>query len=280
MWMFLAFSSVFWFALAVRPGVSRSRRIFAGAAALLVPFAGPIIAAMVRRTRGGGIAVEPPKPETGTRISAADAARLGEVSPALDRLFAPDAGERLEAMVTLSSAADAGAISILKWARDHGPSEVVLDCALTLEELELRGEAAVVAARDALAARGCYETSIALADAAAHLVIDGIADPAVAASLADEARAAYRQALVCDPSKVLEVEPKLAQLELAADRPHTALTILDRVMCRIGGDQPKLAKLRDDAAFAARVFDRVVYLPAGLQMPAELEAHRLHSVPA
>src|SRR5689334_11591898 len=152
MWMFFGLSFAF-FALAVRPGVSRSRRILAGTAALLVPFAGPLIAALVRRARGGGIALEPPKLEGVHRLSAADAARFGEVSPALDRLMTGDPGERLEAMVALSSAGDAVAVSVLRWARDHGPSEVVLDCALTLEELELRGERTLVAARDALAAR-------------------------------------------------------------------------------------------------------------------------------
>jgi len=280
MWLLLSFSSLFWFALAVRPGASKSRRILAGTVALLVPFAGPLIAALVRRARGGGVVMEPPKKPARQRMSSADATRLGEVSPALDRLFTSDAGERLEAMVALSGAGDAMAVEVLRWARDHGPSEVVLDCALTLEELELRSEACLVAARAALAARNCYDTALATGEAAAHLVLNGMADPAVAGTLADEAREAYRRALVCDPSRALEVEPKLAQLELAIGRPLAALAILDRVMRRIGGDQPKLARLRDDAAFAARVFDRVVYLPAPLQMPHTLEAHRLHSVPA
>lgn len=273
--------SLMFFALAIRPGVSKSRRVFAGTAALLVPFAGPLIAFMVRRVRGGGIALEPPKPVGVHRLSIEDAARMGEVSPSLDRLLTGQPSERLEAMVALSSSGDATAVSVLRWVREHGPtSEIVLDCALTLEELELRGEGRLVAARDALAARDCYDHALAVGDAAAHLVQTGICEPGATIALADEARDAYRRALACDPSRVLEVEPKLAALELAAERPHTALAILDRVMRRIGGDQPKLARLRDDAAFAARLFDRVTFLPAPLHMPAAMEAHRLHSVPA
>src|SRR6188474_3236546 len=64
-------------ALAAFPGVSRSRRVLAGALVLLVPVAGPLLAFMVRRSRGGGIAMEPVRVEPTRRMSPADVRSLG-----------------------------------------------------------------------------------------------------------------------------------------------------------------------------------------------------------
>lgn len=125
-------------AIAALPGVSRSRRILAGALVLLVPVAGPLLAFMVRRSRGGAIALEPVVPESPRRLSAADIRRLGEQPPVLERLLSSDATERLAALVSLSSAADAQALSVLRWTIEHGPAYIVLDAALTLDEIELR----------------------------------------------------------------------------------------------------------------------------------------------
>lgn len=125
-------------AIAALPGVSRSRRILACALVLLVPVAGPLLAFMVRRSRGGAIALEPVRPASPRRLSAADIRRLGEQPPVLERLLCGDPTERLAALVSLSSAGDAQAIAVLRWTIEHGPAYVVLDAALTLDELELR----------------------------------------------------------------------------------------------------------------------------------------------
>ncbi len=125
-------------AIAALPGVSRSRRILASALVLLVPVAGPLLAYMVRRSRGGAIALEPVVPEAPRRMSAADIRCLGEQPPVLERLLAADPTERLAALVALSSAGDAQSIAVLRWTIEHGPADVTLDAALTLDELELR----------------------------------------------------------------------------------------------------------------------------------------------
>jgi hypothetical protein len=125
-------------AVAAFPGVSRSRRILAGALVLLVPVAGPVLALLVRRARGGAIAMEPARAEAPRRMCPGDVRRLGELPPVLDRLLGNDATERLAALVALSSAGDAHAIAVLRWTIEHGPADVVLDAALTLDEIELR----------------------------------------------------------------------------------------------------------------------------------------------
>jgi hypothetical protein len=124
--------------LAIRPGVSVSRRILAGALVVLIPIAGPVLASMVRNVRGGKLAVEPVRPTPRTRPSTADVQRLGELPPVLERLLARDPAERLAALVYLSSQGDAAAIAVLQWTIEHGPAEIVLEAALTLEEIELR----------------------------------------------------------------------------------------------------------------------------------------------
>lgn len=124
--------------LAALPGVSRSRRILAGALVLLVPVAGPVLALLVRRSRGGAIAMEPVLPEAPRRMSPTEVRRLGEMPPVLDRLLGSDPTERLAALVALSSAGDAHAIEVLRWTIEHGPADVVLDAALTLDEIEMR----------------------------------------------------------------------------------------------------------------------------------------------
>lgn len=127
-----------WIYLAVRPGVSSSRRMLALALVLLVPFAGPVLAWMVRGVRGGKIAPEPVAPRARPRPCADDVRRLGERPSVVERLLSKDSGERLSALVHLSSVADANAVAVLQWTIEHGPTEVVLEAALTLEEIELR----------------------------------------------------------------------------------------------------------------------------------------------
>lgn len=123
--------------LAVRPGATSSRRMLALALALLVPFAGPFLAWIARGVRGGKIAAEPVAPRKRARPTAADVKRLAERPSVIERLLSKDPAERLTALVHLSSAADANAKNVLRWTIERGPTEVVLEAALTLEEIEL-----------------------------------------------------------------------------------------------------------------------------------------------
>jgi hypothetical protein len=263
--------------MAARPGASSSRRILACALVVLVPGFGVFLAFLVRRTRGGGIALEPPIARPTYRLSPADAARLGEHPSVLDRLLGNDADERVEALVALSSAGDAGAVAVLRWTIEHGPNDVVLDAALTLEEIELQYERALTRARDALAAAPTVELAIAFADAAAAPVLAHISDPCATPALADDARAGYRLAAELAPQHAPEIEERLAYLELAAGHPRAALAIVHRLI-RAGAVH--LTTLRDAAAFAAREFGMLTFAPMALECPPDLTACRLQIVPS
>ncbi len=265
--------------IAMLPARTRSRRRLGVTLAVLLPIVGPLLALVVQRTRGGALPVEPPRKLAMRPPSAAEVASMGEVSSALDRLLSGDPVARLEALVGLSSTGDAAAVSVLRWARDHGPSEVVLDAALTLEELELRSEARLAAARAALDAHETAARALEAADAAADAVTTGIVDGASARVLAEQARGWYARAIALAPAQAPRIEERLARLELAAGRPRVAWMIAERLIHRGGVDRTVL-RLRDDAAFAAREFDAMSFAPAALELPVNLAAHRLHTVPA
>lgn len=252
--------------LALRPGVSSSRRLLAATLVLLVPVVGVVLAMIVRRTTGGKIALEPAPQPRERRLTAADVHRLGEMPPVLERLMTGDHAERLSALVDLSNAGDASAVGVLRWTIEHGPPEVVLDAALTLEEIGLRGEASVATSRQALADEASYERALAAADAAAACVIDRLADPAIARMLAEEARTGYALALAHAPERASELDARLARLELAASRPRAALDIIERLEAAEAADAAQVAQLRDHAAFAARDFGRLSFVPCALAL--------------
>ena len=250
-------------ALLLRRPMARSRRALAAALVVVVPIAGPLLALLVRSVRGVGAPAElelwQPEPQ---HLSALEAHRLGELPPVLERLLSSDAAERLAGLVSLSSSADAAAVSLLRWTVDHGPSEVVLDAALTLEELELRRERQLAAAQEALEAAPSFEHALAAAEAAASGIVSGIADAASVPALATLARQSYHQALALAPERWLELEPQLARLELATHHPEVALALVLAMVARLdGGPTEALRQLQDDAAFAARRFDLMRLTP-------------------
>jgi hypothetical protein len=204
-------------AFAARPGVSTSRRVLATALVLVVPFAGIVLAMMVRRTRGGAIELEPEYEVPQQRFNPSDAARLAEQPPVVDRLMCGDPGERLAALVALSSAADADAVDVLRWTVEHGSPDVVLDAALTLEEIELRCEARLATATAALTAAPAPDATLALdvAHAAEALVLNRLADAAMTPRLVASARDAYARALAWAPEHAPQIKHDLARLELA-----------------------------------------------------------------
>jgi hypothetical protein len=262
--------------VAVRPGVSPSRRALAAALALLVPGPGLFLAMMVRRIRGGAIAIEPELAPPSRGIPIADLTRMGEAPPVLDRLLTGDQAERLEALVGLSSAPDATTVAVLRWAIAHGPPDVVLEAALTLEEIELRGEASMAASREMLGSRDAG-LALAAAEASAHLIAARIADPAIAPTFAEQARTYYQLARDWAPERADEIDERRARLELIAGQPHAALELADDLLARGAGDRDRIAQLRDDAAFAARQFDVLAFTPGPLELPIEVPARRLQT---
>lgn len=266
MWVIVAvvFVNAAGAALAARPGPAPSRRVLAAVIALLVPLAGPLLAALVRRARGGALACELDTGERSCRPpSALDVHRLAELPSVLDRLMAPEPSERLAALVSLAGASDARAIALLRWALEHAGPEIVLDAALTLEELDLRREANLEAAARRFRESPCTACALALADAAALGVTTGLADGTAAPVLAEQARRAYQLVLEFDPGHAAAIDERLARLELAAGRPVEALACARRALDAANADSLLDAEiLRDHAAFAARRFEHMSEPPA------------------
>jgi hypothetical protein len=255
------------FVLTAKTG--RSRKVLAVTLILIVPIAGPLLALITVRSRGGRIIpLDQLDPSIAQRGAYAQMRRSADLSASLEKLMSTNSEERMGALVKLSAAADARAVAQLRWAIEHGVREVVLDAALTLEELGLRAEKRQEAALKALQASPSFATAFAAAEACAHGVLTGLADDASIPALANQARELYLQALQLDPTRAAEVEEPLARLELAAARPGEALAILERLMGRQeqgGAIAQRLRQLRDQAAFAARRFDLLSFRSLPLQ---------------
>lgn len=259
--------------LVIQPGVAPSRRILAATFVLLLPVAGVPLALRVRRARGGTLAGGPEARARQARTpSADDVRRLAELPSTLDRLTSPDAGERLAALVCLSGAADRDAVAALRWTLEHGAPEVVLDAALTLEDLDLRREARLEAASHAYRTQATCDAALAVGDAAAAGLLNGLADAVAQPVLAEQARTAYLAALAADPSRRRAIDERLARVEMAAGRPNEALELLSRLIDEAApGEALDVELQRDAAAFAARRFDLMSLAPEDLGALATTE---------
>lgn len=240
-----------------------SRRLLTIALTLAIPVAGPVLAVLVTRVRGGGVAVEEPAPvERRRRLGPDDARRVAELPPILERLLSSDPEERLAALVVLSTRADASSVAMLRWVVERGGPEAVLDAALTIEEIDLRTEQELDAAERAARANATLEHVLAAGDAAAAGILSGSADPAIVPVLAARARDHYRRALAMTTTTGrAAIARRLARVELAAGRPHAALELA-------AVDDDHEPDLRDDVRFAARRFDALTgYRPYTLAAP-------------
>lgn len=241
-----------------------SRRVLCIALSLTIPIAGPILALVAARVQGsaGGVE-EPPRLEPEQVVCADDVRRMAELPPLLDQLVSSSPSDRLAALVTLSTRADASAALLLRWTVDHGPPAAVLDAALTQQELDVRQEQQLRAAMDALAAEPSFEHALAAGDAAAYGILTQTADPAITPMLAQQARDLYAQASSLDEAGAHWhlVTVRLARLELAAGRPSVAAEMATRLRAD-SGDDPELHQLCDEIFFCARRFDQLTELPA------------------
>jgi hypothetical protein len=239
--------------------IARSRKLLAMVLCAVIPVAGPLLAFIVARARGGRVlTLDQLDPGIASRGAFAQMRRSADLSASLEKLMSPIAEERMGALVKVSMAGDARAVAQLRWTIEHGTREAVLDSALTLEELSLRCEKRRDAALKHFESSPSFASAFAAAEACAHGVLTGLADDASLPALANQARELYLQALQLEPARANEVEEPLARLELAAARPGEALAIIERLAGREqqgGAIAQRLRQLRDQAAFAARRFD-------------------------
>jgi hypothetical protein len=133
-------------ALALRPGLSGSRRLLATTLCCTVPLGGPLLALLVRAVRGTGAYVHEDDVLPAAPLPTADdVQQLAELPPLIDRLMSADLTERQAAMLQLIEAGGSEATLLLEWVVEHGSPDVVLEAALALDELDQRRLVEVVA---------------------------------------------------------------------------------------------------------------------------------------
>ena len=200
--------------LAAREGTSQSRRALAVALVLMLPGLGLPLALLVRRVQGSGGGAEPLTVTAATHeLTPDDVLSLAEQPCALDRLMSLLPEERLDALVSLASANDANAITLLRWTVQYGPREAMLEAALTLEELDLQRSRTLDEAARAFDERPSFATAVAAGDAALAGIVNGLADRATLPSLAARARSWFHYARLMEPHRAPELASRLALLD-------------------------------------------------------------------
>lgn len=180
----------------------------------MLPVIGLPLALVVRRVRGTGggaeLTVEDAIPR---EVRPEEVLTLADQPCALDRLVSLLPEERLDALVALASAADANAISLLRWAVQYGAREPMLEAALTLEELDLQRSRTIDEAARAFELNPSRATAMAAGDAALGGILNGLADRATLPALAARARGWFHYAQSVDPTCEAEVASRLFILD-------------------------------------------------------------------
>jgi hypothetical protein len=200
--------------IAGRRGPSDSRRALAVTLVLMLPGLGLLLAVVVRRIRGRGAGGEPPSIEVPQpELTREEVLHMADQQCALDRLMSVSPEARLDALVGLACANDANAITLLRWAVQHGPREAMLEAALTLEELDVQRARQLDEAARAFEEHPSFATAVAAGDAALVGILNGLADRAMLPTLAERARAWFRYAELTDPARRGELTQRLSVLE-------------------------------------------------------------------
>jgi hypothetical protein len=241
-------------AAAAPPG---SRRELTVGLVLALPVVGAMLAMLALSVRGGSgeLAAEPAQPDDRPLLTPEEARRLAADLPTCEALTSRDERERRSALARLQHRGDAQAIRVLRWALGRPDPDLVLEAALTLEDLGGRHEARVQAARATLIAKPTFEQALATADLVAEAVFTGLADAALLPAVAQEARCLYELAEgLAGADRVALLAERRARLELAALCPGAALSEIERAQAGDAAAEARLAVLREDAALAARRF--------------------------
>lgn len=231
----VAFGGAMWFV--VRP----ERRDIAVVLSVALPVVGPLASAWVDGVEGrGGTELladrEPPR----YRMNGSEIAkRLVESLPPCEAIVSADVEARRATIGKLAERANADDIAILRWARNLDSSEVAVEAAMALEEIEQRFEQELRTAED--------PRDIVIATSRA--VATGVVDPAVVGKLVKDARTSYE--MVARPD--IELVLARARLELAARQPRLALGVLKTMIATT--TDTRLVELHAEAAYAARRFD-------------------------
>jgi hypothetical protein len=220
-------------ALALAPGVPRSRRWLLVALGLTMPVVGSLAAAFPLWGCGRGklaevMAVEDERPEAALEPRIIDA--VADALAPFEALLVAGAEERRAMIWALGVRADREAIALLRWTLRAAPTEMGLEAALALEDIGNLFEKKLAALRARIEAAPTRATALEAAQQIAHAFDVGLLDPAQYHALVDEARRYFALAEAQDPAAAPEVAMGWSRLELAVLRPDLALEVLDRAL--------------------------------------------------
>ncbi|HVV50062.1 MAG TPA: hypothetical protein VHO06_10420, partial [Polyangia bacterium] len=214
-----------------------SERVLGSAFVLAIPVLGAPLAALALGTEGRGelLEADPEAPAAAAEAPRAEELRrLGEALPTCEALLAGETDERRAIIATLTVRADAGSVSLLRWALGAANPELAVEAALAIEEMTASFEARMADYRKSLAAGGSGAEALAAAELATDAIEAGLAEAALIPALAEEARGFFAAALAAEPARAPGIAIGRARLELAVLRPDAALAAIDEVMVTEG----------------------------------------------
>ncbi len=237
-------------------GTEPTRRLLAAAMAFSLPLIGVVMAVLVVTLRGRGgdelLARHEPmrRPESGAEV----ARRLTAGSSTCEALLVGDAELRRVTVSALQRAADARAITLLRWSLAQAHPDLRLEAALALEELSARyAERSAQACAEA-ERRPSRDSALAAAEVIVSAIYSDLAEPALLPVISAQARAYYRMAAQLDEQRAGELAWARARLEIAMLAPEAALALIEPVLGANAGDD-RLRELHRDAAHGARRFE-------------------------
>ncbi len=249
--------------IALASALSPSEEALGAAFAFAIPVFGAPLAALSLRTVGQGELgeVDPAAAPAGIEAPRAEELRrLGEALPTCEALQAGDVDERRAIIATLTLRADAGSVTLLRWALGAANPDLAVEAALAIEEMTASFEARLAILRKNLGT-GSSREALEAAELATDAIEAGLAETALVPTLAHEARGYFSSALAADPSRAAAIAIGRARLELAVLHPDAALEAIDEVIAAQGESEPEPGAA---AALSSRLADRID--PAEMEM--------------
>jgi hypothetical protein len=236
-------------------GTEPTRRLLAAAMTFSLPLIGLVMAALVVTLRGrGGDELLARHEPMRRRESGAELARRLTAGRFTCESLVGDPELRRVTVSALQRAADARAITLLRWSLAQPHPDLRLEAALALEELSARYAERSAQACAEVERRPSRDSALAAAEVIASAIYSDLAEPALLPVISAQARAYYRMAAQLDEQRAGELAWARARLEFAMLAPEAALALIEPVLGANAGDD-RLRELHRDAAHGARRFE-------------------------
>jgi hypothetical protein len=181
-----------------------------------------------------------------------DVFRLTEALSCCEALLSSDVEQRRAILSALNHRGDANAIRILRWALGASDTDLAVEAALALEDVNAAFEARLGACREELASNPSFAAALAVGETFLRGIESGIVDAPLVPLLAQESRAAYERAGALDPARYDVAAASRAELELLLLRPDNAIECIDHALPTASpGMRDELLALRQEAVLAS-----------------------------